>query len=241
MTRASATLFVADSAARAADKVMAFAPKHSPLMHFMLAFGPFGLFLVSIVDSSFIPLPIPGVTDIMLILMAARHANWILMVVVASIGSAVGGYLSYRVGLSGGMAFLEKRVPPRIFRHICDWMERHAILAVALPAILPPPMPLAPFVLAAGALKMSQRKFMTAFTISRTARHLIAAGLGLYYGRSILKFWDRISDKYATPILIVMWSAIILSCVIAFWQLYRTSKSIGTSSRDPAPESHPTT
>jgi membrane protein YqaA with SNARE-associated domain len=240
MTRASATCFVADSAARAALKVMGFAPKRSPLMHFMMAFGPLGLFLVSIVDSSFIPLPIPGVTDIMLVLMAARHANWPLMVIVASAGSAVGGYFSYRVGLSGGMAFLEKRVPPHIFRLVCDWMERHAILAIALPAVLPPPMPLSPFVLAAGALKMSQRKFMTIFTISRTARHLIAAGLGLYYGRSILKLWDRISEKYAAPILIVMWSAIILSCAIAFWQLYRTSKNVSTASHDVLPESRRT-
>jgi membrane protein YqaA with SNARE-associated domain len=239
MTMTTATVLVADSTAKAVHKVMVFVQHRSPLMHFLLAFGPFGLFFVSIIDSSFIPLPIPGITDIMLVLMAARHANWIMLVIVASAGSALGGYLSYRVGMSGGMAFLEKRVPPRIFHHICDWMEHHAILAVALPALLPPPMPLSPFVLAAGALKMSQRKFMTAFTISRTARHLIAVGLGLYYGRPILRLWNRLSDKYATTILIVIWSVIILSCVFAFWQLYRTSKSVG-SAHGLAPENNTT-
>jgi membrane protein YqaA with SNARE-associated domain len=198
-------------------------------MHFLFTFGPFGLFLVSIIDSSFIPLPIPGITDIMLVLMAARHENWLLLVLAASAGSAVGGYLSYRVGVSGGMAFLEKRVPPRIFKLVRDWMERHAILAVAVPAILPPPMPLAPFVLAAGALRMSRHKFLWAFIVSRTARHFIAAGLGLYYGRSILRLWNRLSARYETTVLIVVWSIILLSCGIAAWQIYRTAKSIKTS------------
>lgn len=229
MTPPAATSLVADSAARAALEVIAPRPHRSPLLHFLFTFGPFGLFLVSIIDSSFIPLPVPGITDIMLVLMAARHDNWFLLVIMASAGSVIGGYLSYRVGQSGGMAFLEKRVPPRIFKMVREWMERHAVLAVALPAVLPPPMPLAPFVLAAGALRMSRRKFLAAFTISRTARHLIAAGLGLYYGRSIVRLWNHLSAKYATTLLIVTWSLILLSCAIAFWQLYKTAKSVKAS------------
>jgi membrane protein YqaA with SNARE-associated domain len=228
MTTTAAASVVADFV----ERVLAVAaPVHhrSSLMHFLFTFGSFGLFLVSIVDSSFVPLPIPGVTDIMLVLMAARHANWFLLVVIASAGSAIGGYFSYRVGRSGGMAFLEKRVPARIFRLVRDWMERHAVLAVALPAILPPPVPLAPFVLAAGALEMSQRKFLWAFTISRTVRHLIAAGLGLYYGRSIVHLWNRLSTQYATTLLAATWGIILLCCGIAGWQLYRATKSIKTS------------
>jgi membrane protein YqaA with SNARE-associated domain len=164
------------------------------------------------------------------VLMAARHENWIMLVLIASAGSAIGGYFSYRIGRSGGMAFLEKRVPPRIFRLVREWMERHAVLAVALPAILPPPVPLAPFVLAAGALEMSQRKFLWAFTISRTARHLIAAGLGLYYGRSIVRLWNRLSTEYATTLLTITWGIILICCGIAAWQLYRAMKSIRSSS-----------
>lgn len=234
----AATSIVAHSAVRAALHAMAPSTHRSPLMHFLFTFGPFGLFLVSIVDSSFIPLPIPGITDIMLILMAGRHANWFLLVIVASIGSAIGGYLSYRVGQSGGIAFLEKRVPPRTFKLVRDWIERHAILAVALPALLPPPMPLAPFVLAAGALKMSKRTFLCAFSLSRIARHFVAAGLGLYYGRSILRLWNQLSAKYATTLLVVTWGIILASCVIAFWQLYKASRSVVTS-QNLAPQGKP--
>ena len=44
-------------------------------------FGFFGLFLVSTVDSSFVPLPLPGVTDIMLVLFAAGHGNPIFLLI----------------------------------------------------------------------------------------------------------------------------------------------------------------
>src|ERR1700736_15756 len=48
-------------------------PARSPFVHMLLGFGLFGVFLVSIVDSSFVPLPLPGVTDIMIIVLAAQH------------------------------------------------------------------------------------------------------------------------------------------------------------------------
>ena len=210
-----------------APQAVSASPRHSSeFLHLLFSFGLFGLFFVAIVDSSFVPLPVPGVTDIMILLLAARH-NWLWPVLVATAGSALGGYFSYQVGQSGGMAFLERRIPARIFRSVSDWMEHHAILSVALPAILPPPMPLSPFVLAAGALKMSRSKFLTTFTISRAVRHAFAAWLGVHYGRHVLHLWSRFSAKWATTILIVVWVSIALSCAIAFWKIYKTSRNVG--------------
>lgn len=199
-------------------------------LHLLFSFGVFGVFFISIVDSSFVPLPIPGVTDIMLVLFAAQKTNVFLLVLLSTAGSALGGYLSYQVGQSGGMAFLEKHVPARIFKRVCEWMENHAILSVALPALLPPPMPLSPFVLAAGALKMSRSKFMTTFTVSRALRHSFAVWLGVHYGKQVLHLWNAFSQKWATTILIVIWSTILVSCAIAFWKLYKTSRSVGINS-----------
>ena len=209
--------------------LFAAAPRHhsSKILHLLFGFGIFGVFLVSIVDASFVPLPVPGITDIMVILFAAQKANWILLILAATTGSALGGYFSYQVGHAGGMQFLEKHVPARIFKKVCEWMEDHAILAIALPAILPPPMPLSPFVLAAGALNMSRKKFLTVFTVSRGARHAFAAWLGIYYGRHVLHLWNRFSARWATTILIVMWTAILISCAIAFWKMYKTSRTVG--------------
>jgi len=203
--------------------------RHSnKIFHLFFGFGLFGVFLVSIVDSSFVPLPVPGITDIMIVLFAAQKSNWILLILAATAGSALGGYLSYEVGHAGGMQFLERHVPARIFKKVCEWMEGHAVLAVALPAVLPPPMPLSPFVLAAGALKMSKKKFMATFTLSRSARHAFAAWLGVYYGRHVLHLWNRFSERWATTILIVLWTTILVSCAIAFWKIYKTSRSVGS-------------
>lgn len=220
---------------RLARFAAAFAPeatqsgrRHSnALLHLFFSFGLVGLFAVAVVDASFIPLPLPGITDIMIIVLAAQHHNWLLLIPVATAGSALGGYLSYQVGYSGGVAFMEKRVSAPTARRIRDWMERHAILSVALPALVPPPMPLSPFVLAAGAIRMERRQFMTTFTISRILRHTIAAWLGYHYGRHILRLWDRLSAEYAHSILIAIWTIVILSCVIAGWRLYKASRSAG--------------
>ena len=199
--------------------------QHNHLLHLLLSFGIIGVFLVSIVDSSFVPLPVPGVTDVLTVLFAAQHMNVFLLVGGATLGSAIGGYLSYQVGQAGGMQFLEKHVPRRIFRRVCGWMERHAILAVALPAILPPPMPLSPFVLAAGVLKMPRKRFLWAFTVSRGLRHAIAAWLGVHYGKHVLRLWTRFSDRWATTILIILWSSILLFVGVA----------LGTPSTPPPP------
>lgn len=195
-------------------------------MHLLLSFGLGGLFLVSIVDSSFVPLPIPGITDIMVLVLAAHHTNVILLVGVATAGSLLGGLFSWKVGHSGGEAFLEKHVSKMIFSQVCNWMNKHAILSVALPAILPPPMPLSPFVLAAGALNMSRKKFLTTFTISRFLRHLIAAALGVHYGPHVLHIWNMFTSKYGVLILSIIWALILISVAFAIWKLYQTSHAV---------------
>lgn len=196
------------------------------LMHAFYHLGLAGLVFISTIDSSFVPLPIPGVTDILIILYAANHANLFLLVFLATLGSALGGFLSHWVAQAGGMAFLEKHVSKRYLSPVRRWVENHAILSVALPAILPPPMPLSPFVLVAGAVKMDRKKFMTAFTLSRFARHVIAAWLGVRYGKVVLHLWNHFSDRWAATILIVFWSITIVFTSIGIWKLVQTSRGM---------------
>jgi len=200
--------------------------KQHTLVHFFFHLGVVGLFFISIVDSSFVPLPIPGVTDIMIVLYAANHENLFLLIGLATLGSALGGLFSHAVGQAGGMRFLEKHVPPKILKRVTAWMEHHAILSVALPAILPPPMPLSPFVLAAGAVHMSRKKFMVAFTISRFARHCIAAWLGIRYGKAVLHLWSTFSAKWGTTILIAFWTITLTFCAIGIVRLVKTSREM---------------
>lgn len=218
----------------------AFAPAaqhpHNHLIQLFISFGLVGLFLVSVVDSSFVPLPIPGVTDILVVLYAAQHRNLFLLIASSTAGSALGGYLSYVIAQKGGMEFLEKHVPKRIFRRVTDWMEHHAVLSVSLPALLPPPMPLSPFVLAAGALRMRFRTFITAFTISRLLRHAIAAALGVIYGRQVLRLWNMFFEKYGTPVLIGIWVVILAGVGFALWRIWKTSKSVRRGGNQASPQ-----
>ncbi len=207
------------------------------LMHVFYHLGLAGLVLISTVDSSFVPLPIPGVTDLLVILYAANHTNLVLLVFLATLGSALGGFLSHWAAQAGGMAFLEKHVSRRYLKPIQSWVENHSILSVALPAILPPPMPLSPFVLVAGAVKMDRRKFMTAFTLSRFARHVIAAWLGIRYGRAVLHLWNQFSDRWAVTILIVFWSVTIVFTAIGIWKLVQTSRAVKLRPADHAQQS----
>lgn len=202
-------------------------------MHLFFHAGLAGLVFISIVDSSFVPLPIPGVTDILCILYAANHANVFLLVFLATLGSALGGLISHMVAHAGGMAFLEKHVSGRYLKPIRRWVENHAILSVALPAILPPPVPLSPFVLVAGAVKMNRRKFMIAFTVSRFLRHCIAVWLGVRYGRAVLHLWNHFSERWAVTILIVFWSVTILFTAIGIWKLVQTSRAMKGNGRKP--------
>jgi len=91
---------------------------------------------------------------------------------------------------------------------------------------------------------MSRRKFMLAFTISRFLRHCIAVWIGVRYGHEFLHLWSHFSDKWATTILISLWTIIILFTVVALWKLVRTSREMNltprspsTSQPDPAPTS----
>jgi membrane protein YqaA with SNARE-associated domain len=233
MTLAAATNKLRPALEALAVAVPAARHNRGPLLHLLLSFGLVGVFLVSIVDSSFVPLPIPGITDIMVVVLAAQHVNVFLLILASTAGSFLGGFFSYQVGHAGGMTFLEKHVSPRIFKPVCNWMERHAIISVALPAVLPPPMPLSPFVLAAGALKMSRKKFLIAFTVSRCLRHALAAWLGIHYGRGVLHIWNLFTRKWGTQILIALWSLILIGVGIAFWRLYKTSRDIRGSGAKP--------
>jgi membrane protein YqaA with SNARE-associated domain len=203
----------------------------NPLIHLLLSFGIIGVLLVSIVDSSFVPLPIPGITDLMIVVLAAQHSNLFLLVGAATVGSILGGAFSYQVGQSGGLVFLERHVPARILGRVCGWMQSHTILAVALPAMLPPPMPLSPFVLAAGALRISRHRFLVTFTLSRLLRHATAAALGVYYGPHVLHVWNRFTRRWSAEILSSIWSVILLSVVIGFWKLYKASRNRDTELR----------
>ena len=131
------------------------------IVRYFFKLGLLGLFLISAIDSSPIPLPIPGSSDLLVVLLAAQRHGWFLVTLIARRwGSIAGAAASYQTGVAGGLPLVNKYVPARFRDRITRWTENHSLLSVALPAILPPPAPLMPFLIAAGALKMPPRSVL---------------------------------------------------------------------------------
>lgn len=202
---------------------------HPTLMRTLFGLGSLGLFLISIVDSSVVPLPIPGSTDILLVLLAAHHTNGILLVLCATVGSLIGGYSSYQIGKRGGLPALERYLSPKYLKQVCSWVERHTLLAVALPAILPPPVPLSPFIVAAGALNVPRNKFLATFGIARGARYSFVGWLGYHFGRHILGTWNRFSAKWGTTIEVAIFVLFVGMAAYVSWKFWKQSQQEASS------------
>ena len=95
----------------------------SQILRWIVGFGGVGLFVVSVVDASIIPLPIPGSTDLLLLVLVARRANALLMAIAATTGSIVGGYLTWKTGAAGGEAAVHRYVPKWIVARLSSWVE----------------------------------------------------------------------------------------------------------------------
>jgi membrane protein YqaA with SNARE-associated domain len=177
--------------------------------HWLTHLGALGLFSVAVIDSSVIPLPLPGSTDLLLLWLVAHSGDPWLLAPCAIAGSIVGGYTTWHIGRRGGEAALRHYVPVRLLGRIVGWVERHRILAVFLPAVLPPPIPLLPFALAAGALGVSRRRFIAVYGAARSLRYSFIAWLGVNYGRRIVRMWSGSLQKWSTPLLCVFVSLLI--------------------------------
>jgi membrane protein DedA with SNARE-associated domain len=79
--------------------------------------------------------------------------------------------------------------------------QRWGFAAIAIPALLPPPMPMVPFVLAAGAMQYSVNKFLLAMTLGRMVRYLILAYLAARYGRKILPLLSQHGHPAAVAVV----------------------------------------
>ena len=112
--------------------------------------GP-GLILLGLADNSVIPLP--GSMDALtIVLSAARKDLWWYYAIMATIGSVAGGYLTYRLGVKGGKETLEKKISKRRAEKVYRIFERYGFWSVSVGAICPPPVPIVPFLIAAGAM-----------------------------------------------------------------------------------------
>jgi membrane protein YqaA with SNARE-associated domain len=148
---------------------------------FALTLGAPGLFLIAFVDSSFLSLP--EVVDLLVIGMVVRRKSLLLLYVAsATLGSLAGCLVLYYLGRKGGEALARKHFATAKVDRAMAAIRRHGMLAVLVPSILPPPMPLKIFLLLAGGAGITTARFSMAILIGRTLRYLAIGLLAIRYG-----------------------------------------------------------
>jgi len=184
------------------------------MRHWLFHLGGLGLIPLGLLDNS--PIPLPGILDVATILFSARQQQlWLYYALMATVGSVMGGFVSYRLARKGGKAALERRFSRRRVDKICKIFERWGFSAIAIPALLPPPVPMVPFLLAAGAMQYPAKKFLIALTLGRISRYLILAYLAARYGRHIIAFIAEHGHPVAVAIILLLISS--AAVLYYFW------------------------
>ena len=172
----------------------------------ILNLGALGFIPLGLLDSSVIP--VPGSMDVLIIILSARNEKlWLLYAVMATIGSVIGAYVTYRVARKGGKETLERKFPAGTMEKVQRSFSRWGFGAIVIAALLPPPAPLVPFLFAAGAMKYSAKSFVFALTLGRIVRYSLLAFLAARYGRQMLSFISRNGQPSLIVIIVLVATA----------------------------------
>ena len=185
---------------------------------FALAIGGPGLFVIAFLDSSFVSLP--QINDILVVLMVTQHKAWMpYYAAMATLGSVAGCYVIYYLAEKGGEAFLSKRVHAGHTERALALYRRHGLLALIVPALLPPPAPFKLFVLMAGVAEVPPVKFVVAIAMARGARYLILGVLAVWYGDLALELMRTRGRDVA------LWlSGFIVVAAVGWWWVSRRGR-----------------
>lgn len=176
-----------------------------------LAIGGPGVLLIAFLDSSFVSLP--QINDILVVLMVTEHkARMPYYAAMATLGSIAGCYAIYYLADKGGEAFLRRRLRAGHTERALALYRRHGVLALMVPALLPPPAPFKLFVLLAGFAGVRPLKFVLAVGIARGLRYLALGALAVWYGDFALELMRTRGREVALSL-----SAFLVAAAVAWW------------------------
>jgi membrane protein YqaA with SNARE-associated domain len=185
-------------------------------LNWLIRLGGPGLILIGIADNSVVPLT--GSMDVLTIWLAAGHRNiWPYYAVMATIGAVIGGYVTYYLGRKGGKEAIERKLRKDRAQKLFKRFDRWGFRTIVITALLPPPFPLVPVLLAAGGLQYSKKKFLGALSLGRSIRYFLVAGIGSLYARPITAFFNR---YYKLAVLILVGFAVV-GGVLALLEYFR--------------------
>ena len=188
------------------------------------ALGPAGLFVVAFFDSSFLSLP--EINDILVVSSCSLHPGsaWI-PITMATLGSLAGCSVLWAIGRRGGEPLLERRFGKTQVGRTRAAFERWDLLALIVPALLPPPMPFKIFVLSAGVFGVPWRRFAGTLILARGLRYVFWGMLGIFFGDEALQMLravDRWFDDHAFAVLAVLGAAVLVG--VAVWARRRRAR-----------------
>jgi membrane protein YqaA with SNARE-associated domain len=164
--------------------------------------GGLGFIPLGILDHSVVP--VPGSMDAMLIVLSARQPGlWIYYALMATAGSLIGAFITYRIARKGGKEGLSRWASPSAIAKADKAFERWGFGAIAVPALLPPPIPMVPFLFAAGTMQYSTKKFLAALALGRIVRYSLLGFLAATYGRRVLAVLFRHDRPFIIAVLVL--------------------------------------
>jgi membrane protein YqaA with SNARE-associated domain len=189
------------------------------IFRFFRRLGIFGLFLMSVLDSSFLILPFGNDLLLIAFISADRGGlSWIAYVLVSALGSVVGVFMIDLPIRKAGEKGLERFLRHGRIEQLKRKMENKAGVTVFLATLIPPPFPFTPAVMTASALQVPRRKLLGAVFLGRLLRFSIEGVLALYFGRQLISYIN--SDALAYLVYALLATAIVAST----WSLMRWLK-----------------
>jgi membrane protein YqaA with SNARE-associated domain len=180
--------------------------------------GAWGVFLAAAIDEAFIGLPIDAIVATYIY---RNPHGFLIYVLFASVGSALGGIVIYVIGYTGGEVLLRTRLSPQRFAKIHASFEKHEFLALMFPAMLPPPFPFKAIVLAAAVFEMSMARFLLAIFAGRFFRFAIIGFLALRFGPHFVGWVTLVFAHH------FKWVLLVLAAGLLLWMLLRRKRRAG--------------
>jgi len=143
------------------------------------------MIVIGALDSSLLSLP--EINDYLVVGRCIKYPSAVFYFpLFAAIGSVIGCLLLYTIMQRGGQALLRRRFKRESIERVERAYARYGFLAIAIPAVLPPPMPFKIFVATAGTLEYPRWKFLVTVMLARSFRYYVEGILAVYYGRRVL-------------------------------------------------------
>jgi len=184
--------------------------------------GP-GLLLLGIADNApFFSNP-AGSVDVFLIVLAAHQPHWwAYYALMATVGEVLDGYLTYQISEKGGQQTFEKKLGKPRAEKLHKKFEKHGFVTVFGGAVLPPPFPFTPVLMAAGVMQYPRNKFFSALTAGRAARFFVMAYLARACGEQMISFFSK---HYQSAIYVLIALAITAGIAAAIYFIWYRPKA----------------